>query len=221
MTKRYLYTLASLVLAALAVAAEPAAAFGNAFGASGATAAQVITGTLYLQNPTIPFALFYMPDNTRPQAPDIIVERNGFDAPLYVAGVDSVLNLKNRDNITHRISVAHADGLHEPLVKLQPRQGRSATVSWPPNTLATLRSNRGTVAGSYIAHLPTANFLVLRFDGGNKVALTFSNNRKVITAYLLIPDMDLLTFTLTRGETKSLAITRNGVPMGSLVVSGE
>ena len=41
------------------------------------------------------------------------------------------------------------------------------------------------------------------------------------TAYLIMPDTDPLTFTLTKGETKSLAITRNGVPAGSLLVTGE
>lgn len=221
MRRRSLHLLTGMMLAALIVLPGHARNLADAFGATGTASPRTISGTLYMQNPSSEFALFYMPDNTRPQPPEIVVERTGFSASLYVIGGDTLLSLKNRDNIAHRISISHGDGPSETLVHLQPRQGKSARIHWPQNTLMTLRSNRSTFANSYIAHLPTANFLQLHFAGHNQVALTFDNRRDTTTAYLLMPDTDPLTFTLTQGETKSLAITRDGVPVGSLVVTGK
>lgn len=186
------------------------------------TPARLITGTLRINDLAPEFALLYTVDNTLPQAPDIVVERAGFDQPLYIASSKSNLNFKNRDNTAHRISASNdAVRFSDTLVRLQPRQTKSASVNWPENTVVTLRSDRGTFANSYIANLPTANYQQLAFSGNREVKVKFANEKGATSAYLVMPDMDVLTFTLARGETKSLAITRAGVPVGSLVVTGE
>lgn len=190
--------------------------------ATGTEPAKSLSGTLRMQNLPPEFALFYMPDDTQPKTPEIVVDRTGFNESLYIAGNDAVLSMKNKDNTSHRISVSNdATGFSENLARLQPRQSKPAKVSWPQNTVVTLRSDRGTFANSYIANLPTANFLQLEFNGKDQLSLSYDNANGATTAYLVMPDTDLLTFTLTKGETKSLAITRAGVPVGSLVVTGQ
>lgn len=196
----------------------PAAAPGNTTSAP----ARQITGTLRINDLAPEFALFYTADNTLPQAPEIVVERAGFDQQLYIASSKSSLNFKNRDNTAHRISASNdAVGFSDTLVRLQPRQTKPASVNWPENTVVTLRSDRGTFANSYVANLPTANYQQLAFSGNREVKVKFANEKGATSAYLVMPDMDVLTFTLSKGETKSLAITRSGVPVGSLVVTGE
>ena len=192
----------------------------NAGAASGT--AQTMEGTITMMGLIPEFALFYAPDGTQPQAPEIVVERTGFEQQLYIAPNNAVLNFKNKDNTAHRISVSNdVSKFSENLTRLQPRQSKTAKVSWPENSIVALRSDRGTFATSYIANIPTANYLQLDFAGAERLNVRFVNDKASTIAYLIMPDTDVLTFTLSKGETKSLAITRDGVPVGSLVVTGK
>lgn len=191
-------------------------------GSKNATPARLVTGTLQLNDLAPEFALFYVPDNTAPQAPEIIVERTGFNQSLYIVPHNAALNIKNRDNTAHRVSATNdASRINETLVRLQPRQSKTSKASWPEHSIITLRTDRGIFPNSYLAILPSANYQRLEFSGNTQVALKFSNDKRASTFYLVMPDMDLLTFTLNGGETKSLALTRAGVPVGSLLVTGE
>lgn len=181
-----------------------------------------IKGTITMMGLAPELALFYVADNTQPQAPEIVVERTGFEQSLYVAADKGSISFKNKDNTAHRITASNdASGFSDNLTRLQPRQSKSAKVSWPAHSIVTLRSDRGTFPASYVANIPSANYLKLQFAGSSSLELDFSNNNGATTAYLIMPDTDTLTFTLNKGETKSLALTRGGVPVGSVVVTGE
>ncbi|MFZ5604104.1 MAG: hypothetical protein ACOY7J_16765 [Pseudomonadota bacterium] len=189
---------------------------------SGAAASR-ITGTLRLLNLTPEFALFYVPDGTRPRPAEIVIDRAGFESTLYVCASGDNLTLRNRDNTSHRVTASNESlSMSSVLARLQPRQSKTANVNWPEHQIVTLRADRGALAISYVANVPSANYQQLRLESAGKdTRFSFSNDKGVKTAYLIMPDTDPLTFTLTKGETKSLALTRNGVPAGSLLVTGE
>lgn len=221
--------------AAAAVAATPAASTASASVASTAAAAPApasatpstaaparFSGTLRMNGLTPEFVLFYVADDTTPANVDITIDRTGFDSLLYVVRDGASLTLKNKDNTTHRITASNERlKLLETLARLQPRQSKQAQVTWPVNSIATLRSDRGALPASYIANVPSANYLRIKFRSGTDSQFSFQNDKGISTAWLIMPDADPLSFTLTRGETKSLAITREHVPVGSLLVTGE
>ena len=186
-------------------------------------AATRISGTLRLLNLAPEFALFYAPDGTRPRPAEIVIDRAGFESLVYVCASGDNLTLRNRDNTSHRITASNESlALSSVLARLQPRQSKKASVNWPEHRIVTLRADRGALAVSYVANVPSANYQQLRLESAGKdTRFSFTNDKGVKTAYLIMPDTDPLTFTLTKGETKSLAITRNGVPAGSLLVTGE
>ena len=189
---------------------------------SGTAPASQFSGTLRVLNVPPEFALFYVPDGSLPKNPEITIDRSGFDATVYYASSGARIEFKNKDNISHRLTATNElIGFTDNLARLQPRQNKSATVSWPANAIVTLRSDRGTFPASYIANITSANYLQLNFKGKSELHFSFQNDSKSGTAYLLMPDADPLSFTLSKGETKSLAISRDGVPIGSLLVEGE
>ncbi|MEZ5506432.1 MAG: hypothetical protein R3F38_10830 [Gammaproteobacteria bacterium] len=218
-------TVATAVPAAAPVTAPVAAPAATSTPQAESTALEAprqIKGTITMMGLAPELALFYVPDGSRPQEPEIVIERTGFEQALYIAPDKGSLSFKNKDNTAHRISANNdASGFSDNLTRLQPRQSKSAKVSWPVHSMVTLRSDRGTFPASYVANIPSANYLKLAFSGGSSVELDFSNASGATTAYLIMPDTDPLTFTLNKGETKSLALTRGGVPVGSLVVTGE
>lgn len=205
--------------AAPAVSTAPAPVVAAPQAAS--TGPGLFKGTVRINALPPEFLLFYVPDGTQPKPAEITIDRTGFDSLLYVAKSGGSLTFKNKDNTSHRITASNdALGLSENLARLQPRQTKPARVSWPEHSIATVRSDRGALPASYVANVPSANYLQLTLSG-NEVRFTFKNDKAASTAYLILPDADPLTFTLSPGETKSLAITRKGVPVGSLLVTGE
>lgn len=202
--------------------AGPAATSSPQTTSASLEAPRQIKGTITMMGLAPELALFYVPDDSQPQEPEIVIERTGFEQALYIAPDKGRLSFKNKDNTAHRISASNeANGFSDNLARLQPRQSKSAKVNWPVHSMVTLRSDRGTFPASYVANIPSAHYLKLAFSGGSTVELDFSNASGATTAYLIMPDTDPLTFTLNKGETKSLALTRGGVPVGSLVVTGE
>lgn len=207
---------------AAAATPAPAKAAAPAENLSGAAASR-ITGTLRLLNLTPEFALFYVPDGTRPRPPEIIIDRAGFESLLYVCASGDNLTLRNRDNTSHRVTASNESlSISDVLARLQPRQSKTSSVNWPEHRIVTLRADHGVLGVSYVANVPSANYQQLQLESAGKdTRFSFSNDKGAKTAYLIMPDTDPLTFTLTKGETKSLAVTRNGVPAGSLLVTGE
>ncbi|HVL02039.1 MAG TPA: hypothetical protein VM553_19615 [Dongiaceae bacterium] len=207
---------------AQAAAATAATETKPADNLSGAAASR-FSGTIRILNLAPEFALFYVSDGTRPRPAEVIIDRAGFDALIYVGGNGDSITLRNKDNTSHRVTATNESlSMTDVLARLQPRQSRTSTINWPEHQIVTLRADRGALAVSYVANVPSANYQQIKLESAGKdTRFTFSNDKAAKSAYLIMPDTDPLTFTLTQGETKSLAITRKGVPAGSLVVTGE
>ncbi len=94
-------------------------------------------------------------------------------------------------------------------------------MNWPANTLVQIRSDQGSVVPSHIANVASSNPKVIIFDfGAEQASFELDNPNEAPRGYLLIPGFDPLELTITEGEIKSLAITRDNEPLGSVLLKG-
>lgn len=211
---------------ALPTSAPPVASISKQIESNNVTAgvpAKKISGSIKMLNATPQFVIFYMLDGTRPeQNLEISIDASGFDQPVYFVGSGDTFRIKSKDFATHRITANNSNlNLSANLARVQSRQTRNAKVSWPENTLVELRSDRGSIVPSHIANIPSSNYKVIMFDfGADNLTFELDNPNEAAAGYLLIPDFDPLEIKLTQGEIKSLAITRNNEPLGSVLIKG-
>lgn len=182
-----------------------------------------ISASIKMLNGAPEFVIAYMVDGSQPeQGIEINIDASGFNEPVYFVGSGDTFRLKSKDFATHRISVA-IDNLNFSTVvaRVQSRQTRSGRVTWPVNTLATLRSDRGNVVPSYIAHVPSAHHKLFMFDFGvNSLHFELENPSEAAKGFLLLPNFDPVEIDINQGQIKSIAITRDHEPLGSVLLKG-
>lgn len=195
----------------------------KAEGKTGGVPPTKIHGSIKMINAAPEFVVAYMVDGSKPeQGVEIIIDESGFDKPVYFVGSGETFRIKSRDFSTHRISASNPSlNFFESLVRVQSRQSRQAKVTWPVNHMVQLRSDRGDVVPSYVANTSSGKPTIIMFDfGSDTVEFELDNPNEAAIGYLLVPDFDPLEIKLSEGEIKSLAITRDKEPLGSVLLKG-
>lgn len=182
-----------------------------------------LEATLTLTDDIPDAVLLYWQDGTHPPVEqEVAVFPTGFDRKIYVVDQATDLRIRNTDFSRHRIS-ADIDAIHfsVELASLGSHQVRDAHATWPQDTLATLRSQQRRIAPSYMANIESATYVTGSFAAGNKtLKLQLKNPHGAGKGMLLLPGFDPLSFTLYRGQSLSLPITRNKVMVGQLILKG-
>ncbi|MEE2731215.1 MAG: hypothetical protein VYA55_10360 [Pseudomonadota bacterium] len=203
--------------------ATPAEAKQTAAGKNGGVPPKKISGSIKMLDTTPEFVLAYMMDGSAPDENlEITIDSAGFDHPVYMVGNGDTFRIKSKDFSPHRI-LATNDLLNfsESLARVQSRQSRTARVTWPANTLVQIRSDRGNIIPSYIANIASSRHQLIMFDfGSDTVKFELENPSEAAKGFLLIPGFDPLEINLSEGEIKSLALTRDKEPRGSVLLKG-
>ena len=190
---------------------------------SGGVPPKKISGSIRMLDTTPEFIIAYMADGSKPpDNQEVIIDSSGFDHPVYFVGNGDTFRIKSKDFAAHRISAIN-DLLNfsENLARVQSRQTRTAKVTWPTNTLIQLRSDRGDVVPSYIANIASNQYQLIMFDfGSDSVTFELENPSEAAVGYLLIPNFDPLEIRISEGEIKSLALSRDREPLGSVLLKG-
>ena len=215
----------SALFGALPLSKPPIASVAKqkAAGKTGGVPPRKIHGSVKMLNTTPEFIVAYMVDGSRPlHDVEIVIDASGFDQPVYFVGSGETFRIKSKDFATHRISASSAAlDFANNLARVQSRQSRQAKVTWPVNNMVQIRSDRGDVVPSYIANIPSSKPSIIMFDyGSDTVTFELDNPSEAAIGYLLVPDFDPLEIKLSEGEIKSLAITRDNEPLGSVLLKG-
>jgi len=214
----------STLFGALPLTTPPIASVAKqkAEGKTGGVPPTKIHGSIKMINTAPEFVVAYMVDGSKPkQGVEIIIDESGFDRPVYFVGSGETFRIKSKDFSTHRISASNASlNFSDNLARVQSRQSRQAKVTWPANNMVQLRSDRGIVP-SYMANTPSSKPMIIMFDyGSDSATFELDNPNEAATGYLLMPEFDPLEIKLSEGEIKSLAITRDKEPLGSVLLKG-
>lgn len=192
--------------------------------AAGLDAVNKITGAISFDGLIADHAVLYIDDGSSPPGSvDVELEKSGFDKDVYVAGGDSRINIRNKDNALHRIT-ANDDyrGYSDNLVRIYPRQRKRAKVGWPVNTMVSIRSERGVLTNSYIAHVNSGTFQHIPFNVGKTTFdFEFEGSGKGTKAYLVMPGYDTVEFDFSEGSEQTKPIIQDKAPVGSVMVSAQ
>lgn len=214
------------LFSALPMTAPPVASIAKQRESAGITEgvpAKKITGSIKMLNAAPEFVVIYMSDGTKPaDNQEITIYTTGFDQPVYFVGSGDTFRIKSKDFATHRITASNTRlDFSSSLAQVRSRQTRNAEVTWPANSLVEIRSDRGTVAPSHIANVTSSNYKVIIFDfGADSASFELDNPNEAASGFLLLPDFDPLEIKLSQGEIKSLAISRDNEPLGSVLLKG-
>lgn len=213
------------LFAALPLTKPPVPSVAKQMGSakSGGVPPKKITGNIRMLGTVPEFVVAYMVDGSAPaDNQEIIIDATGFDHPVYFVGNGDTFRIKSKDFSPHRISASNdLLDFSENLTRVQSRQTRTAQVTWPTNTLVQLRSDRGNVIPSYIANISSNQHRLIMFDfGSDTVSFELDNPNEAATGFLLIPNFDPLEISISEGEIKSLALTRDQEPLGSVLLKG-
>ncbi|MVF14166.1 hypothetical protein FT643_18675 [Ketobacter sp. MCCC 1A13808] len=179
-------------------------------------------GSIHMEAPLPDFALVYLLDGSSPpQDVEVVLDQDGFTENLYVVANGDTFAIKSKAYGRHRIT-AEVPNLNftADITQLQARQHRSGKVSWPDNTIATLRSNRGDVLPTYMASIPSGNYQLITLDKQN-FSFELKNPAHASKGYFLLPGYDPLEINVAQGEFNSLTITRNAEASGSLQIKNK
>ena len=183
-----------------------------------------VTGTIKFDGLIAEHAVFYVEDGSKPpRSIDIELDRSGFDKGVYLVGQNTQVSVKNKDNSLHRIKANDEyRGYSENLIRVYPRQKKNAKVEWPLNTMVAIRSERGALSASYIAHIASSNAISMEFNvGSNRFDFNFKGSGKGTRAFLIMPGYDTIEFNFAEGGEQVKPIVQNGAPAGSVKVSAQ
>lgn len=169
-------------------------------------------------------AVFYVEDgSSAPGSVDVELDKTGFDKDVYVAGDGANIEIRNKDNALHRITANDEyRGYSDNLVRIYPRQRKRAKVAWPVNTMVSIRSERGVLTASYIAHVNSGTFQHIPFNvGKNTFDFEFDGSGKGTKAYLIMPGYDTVEFDFGEGSQQTKPIIQNQAPVGSVKVNAQ
>ncbi len=145
--------------------------------------------------------------------------RNGFDKDIYVVSPDSKITIKNKDNTLHRIKATDDyNGISKNMVKLQPRQKRAVKISWKPDTIVEMRSNKGALSASYVANVPSGAFQIIEFlVGKSSHGFSFAAiPSSADTATILIPNHDPIVISFALGSSQRVPLVKKGQQVGEV-----
>ena len=192
--------------------------------AEGVSGVGKVTGTITFDGLIADHGVFYVDDGTStPASVEVELDKAGFDKDVYVVGANTSIEIRNKDNALHRINATDDyRGYSDNLVRIYPRQRKPAKVGWPVNTMVAIRSERGALTASYIAHLNSGSFLHVPFNvGSNTFNFEFSGSGKGTKGYLLMPGYDTIEFDFAEGSEQIKPVIQSGAPVGSVKVSAQ
>ncbi|MCG8668994.1 MAG: hypothetical protein MI867_06240 [Pseudomonadales bacterium] len=203
-------------------AAKKAAEEKAAAAATGVAGVNDVKGSITFDGLIADHAVVYIEDgSTPPSSLEIELDKSGFEKPVYIAGGKTSLSIKNKDNSLHRIKATDdLNGYSETLIRVYPRQKKKAKVGWPVNTVVSIRSERGALTESYIAHVNSGTYSQVEFNvGATTFDFELKGSGKGSKIYVLMPGHDTLMVDFTEGSQQTKPITQGGAPVGSVTVN--
>ena len=138
---------------------------------------------------------------------------------LGVASHQGQLKLENQDKFEHNIFANDAkSGVEFDIGLMPPGSSQSIKADWQTNTLVRIGCKIHPKMRSYIANIPSDNYLGFEFVKKQKTVLfelkdVDANSNQFV---LLLANMDKLEITLAKGESKTIEIVRKGKKKGSI-----
>lgn len=192
--------------------------------AAGIAGIKEITGVISFDGLIAEHAVIYIDDGSKaPGSVDIELDKSGFDKDVYVAGSKARITVRNKDNALHRIKATDDyRNYSDYLVRVYPRQRKNAKVAWDINTMVSIRSERGALTESYIAHINSGTFKHIPFNvGDTSFKFSFKGSGKGTKAYLIMPGYDTVEFDFAQGSEQTKPLLQNGAPVGNVMVSAK
>lgn len=183
--------------------------------------AKAIQGTIHLATTLPQVAIVYLLDE-RPvsKIQDMTLTPSGFDSKFYAVATGDTIRIRSRDFNFHRTDLTiPGTNFSYGFAWLQSRQQKDVQVSWPENTIATLRSDRTSIVPTLVANIPTRQYALLDFDASTasstfELPITDSQSK----GYILMSGFDPIAFDLPNGESAVLEVVRESTVAGNVTL---
>ena len=205
-----------------------------------AMADDLIIGTLTFDTAPPAAAVLFVRDASADISSVSIDQKNRqFGQYMSVASQDATIAFHNSDSARHNIYAnSYSTGTRFDVGSVPPGQTVNLKLSWAEDSIVRVGCAIHSHMETYIANIRSAHYQVLPFKrweekggmddyGGSEYEETISKEADIrlrqvpadkTTMTLLIPYYPPLTFELKAGESKTLAVMRDGAKRGTLTV---
>jgi len=187
----------------------------------GNAVADVIKGELSFTKKPAKAAVFYeLKSVFNPVDGEINQANKAFTEKVGVASHNAQLVLKNNDDLEHNVFANDmTQNVQFDVGLMAPGSHKNLKAQWKENTLVRIGCKIHPKMRSYVANIPSDNFVSFEFKNKEKVSL-FELKEVTGNAYvLLIAGMDTINVMIEKGESKEIDIMRKGKKKGQLKLS--
>lgn len=185
--------------------------------------ADTIKGEItFIKSPAKAGVIYEVKQNFKAVSGTINQQGKKFTEMLGVASPKGELELKNNDEFEHNIFANDTkQNVQFDVGLMQPGSSQSLMPTWEPNTLVRIGCKIHPKMRSYIANIPSDNYLGFEFEKKIK-NIPFELNKigpNSTHFMLLLAGMDSVEIQLNKGESKTFKLTRKGKDKGSITIS--
>ena len=185
--------------------------------------ADVINGEIVFDKRPSKAGVFYeYMDNFSKIKGEINQKNKKFIQKIGVASHQGILELHNNDEFEHNIfanDIKH--NVKFDIGLMSPGSNKSLQTDWQPNTLVRIGCKIHPKMRSYIANIPSDNFVSFEFDKKQKqVPIELKNISKSAKRFIfLLAGMENTEIIILKGETKSFDVVKKGKKAGTITLT--
>ena len=185
--------------------------------------ADVITGEILFDKRPSKAGVFYEYKDKFSNVNGEINQKNKkFVEKVGVASHLGMLELHNNDEFEHNIfanDIKH--NIKFDIGLMSPGSNKSLKTDWQPNTLVRIGCKIHPKMRSYIANIPSDNFVSYEFEKKQKqVPIELKNISKATKRFVfLLAGMENVEILLLKGETKSFDLIKRGKKAGTITLT--
>lgn len=189
-------------------------------GMTSAVLADVILGEILFDKRPAKAAVFYeYKDNFSKVRGEINQKNKKFTEKIGVASHLGTLDLNNNDKFEHNIFANDIkQNIKFDIGLMSPGSHKSIPADWQANTIVRIGCKIHPKMRSYIANIPSDNYVSFEFDKKQKqIPLELKNVSAESKRFVfLVAGMENIDVQLKKGETKSFDIVKKGKKKGSI-----
>lgn len=185
--------------------------------------ADVLSGTIeFLKSPPKAGVFYEVKSSYNSLNAKLNQKDKQFSDMIVVGSVQSQLVLKNEDNLDHNIfSNDIQQDVKFDVGLMPPASDTTVKLDWKSNTLVRVGCKIHPKMRSYVANIPSDNFVSFEFEKKQKEVFFKLNNVLIDsdTFYLLLAGYDTVEIKITKNETKTVELVRKGKKKGTVVLT--
>jgi len=185
--------------------------------------ADILSGTIeFLKRPPKAGVIYEVKSSYEAINPKLNQINKQFSEMIVVGSSKSSLHLKNEDSLDHNIFANDSkQDVKFDVGLMSPASDKDLNLDWKENTLVRVGCKIHPKMRSYIANIPSDNFVSFEFTKKQTKAPFKLDNvlQNSDTFFLLLASYDSVEIKISKGETKSIDLLRKGKKKGSVVLT--